>query len=480
MTIRRIATSAGLALALVTAGCARDNAPAAAPGVPQEPTSSPQDPNVVNTETAQLVQGDVAPTRLYRRALPPGETQGPGQVTLSNPSSPKVPLRLPTPPETRHFKGTVIHVPPDSSPTEVRLPIDTPEDAWVMLIPKGDDARRGELALRGVTMRDPSGRRADVEASREAQSKLEPDQAARLAAGRISRPINMMRLTSGMERGTYAVQVGREAASMGLAIEVRLPNSPIELDLTPSALQMFPGTGNEGWVTVGLGAAARIDQVEWSATLYDPSFRAVRNVPVVRVGNEYRALVSSVLTEQDAVGTWNLEVRATGLSGGQRFDRLGSTAFGFAVPTARLVSAGRPRFERSPEGQIATFAVDVVIESEVADRYEISGTLAASTADHLERPVAEAQVTDLLPPGRHTLTLRFDAGHVSLTKLGGKLALRGLQLYSLGTNTLYHRLAKGLDIQFPLVRLAELARPREITPAIENMMRSGEFDLDTP
>lgn len=478
MTIRRIATSAGLALALVTSSCARDNAPATPGTSPDNAAPNPQDPAVVNTETAQLVQGDVAPARLFRRPLQPGEVQGPGQVSVANPASPKVPLRLPASPETRHFKETFIHVPVGSSPTEVQVPIDAPNDAWVMFIPKGNDAQRGETALRSVTLRDPLGRRADVEAAREAQSRLEPDQAARLAAGRISRPITMLRLNNNMGRGTYAVQVGREAAATGLTIEVRQPNSPIELNLTNSALQLFPG--QEGWVTINVGEGARIDRVDFSATLYDPSFRPVRKVPVVRVGNEYRALVSSVLTEQDAVGTWNLEVRATGVTGNQRFDRLGSTAFGFAVPTARLLSAGRARFERGPEGKITTLAVDVVVESEVADRYEVSGTLAATTADNLERPVAEAQVTDLLSPGRHTLTLRFDAGHVSLTKLGGRLALRGLQLFSLGTNTLYHRLAKGLDIRFPAVRVAELVSPREITPAIEHMMRNGEFDLETP
>src|SRR5262249_31582265 len=149
------------------------------------------------------------------------------------------------------FKETFIHVPPGSSPTEVALPIDAPNEAWIMFIPKGNDAGRGEAALRGVILRDPLGKRSDVEAAREAQSRLEPDPWARQAAGRISRPIAMLRLHSGMMRGTYAVQVGREAATTGLTIQVRLPNSPIELNLTPSAMQVFPG--QDGWVTLGLG-----------------------------------------------------------------------------------------------------------------------------------------------------------------------------------------------------------------------------------
>jgi hypothetical protein len=39
--------------------------------------------------------------------------------------------------------------------------------------------------------------------------------------------------------------------------------------------------------------------------------------------------------------------------------------------------------------------------------------------------------------------------------LGGSYALRGLQLYSLGTNTLYHRLNRGLEVRFPAVRVEE-------------------------
>jgi hypothetical protein len=94
----------------------------------------------------------------------------------------------------------------------------------------------------------------------------------------------------------------------------------------------------------------------------------------------------------------------------------------------------------------------------------------------VERPVAEAQVTEQLGAGTHTLTLRFEAGHVGLSKLDGSYALRGLRLFSLGTNTLYHRLAKGLELRFPAVRAAELAAT-ELTPGIESMVREGEFNF---
>ncbi|HZI04881.1 MAG TPA: hypothetical protein VEZ71_12705 [Archangium sp.] len=105
-----------------------------------------------------------------------------------------------------------------------------------------------------------------------------------------------------------------------------------------------------------------------------------------------------------------------------------------------------------------------------------SPKLVATDAQGVERPGAEAQVTDLLGAGTHTLTLRFEAGHAGLSKLDGTYSLRGLQLYSLGTNTLYHRLAKGLDIRMPAVRASELAAA-EVTPAIDGLLRAGEFDV---
>jgi hypothetical protein len=298
--------------------------------------------------------------------------------------------------------------------------------------------------------------------------------AERMKAEGISRPISMLRMDSKNTRGLSKVKVGAKAAALGLAIEVREPSSSIELSLTASALQLFPGS--DGYVTVGVTSAEPVKHVRYEAALYNPRFERVRTVPVVKVGGEYRAMVSRAMDERDEPGSWVLEVRAVGSAGGQDFDRLAQTAFGFAVPTARIASAGKARLVREAGGKVTALELDVVLESQALDRYEVTGTLVATDAQGVERPVAEAQVTDQLGAGTHTLTLRFEAGHAGLSKLDGSYALRGLQLYSLGTNTLYHRLARGLDIRFPAVRAAELAAA-ELTPAIENMVREGEFNL---
>lgn len=458
MTIHRsFVQSASLALAVVLLG-----------GFTQEPAVSS---SMRSASGATLSPGDVAPGRLYSRAVT--ENLGKGLVSVSNPTSPKQPLAAPLAPETRRSKSTVLHVAPRSAATQLELPIDAPEDAWVMLIPKGDNAKVGEEALRDVVMFDSRGLRADLKAARAGNAQLGVD-AERLKAAGITRPISMLRLDKEMGRGAYKVQVGARAAEVGLAIEVRVPSSSIELSLTASAMQLFPGDG--GYVTVGVQSAERIDHVRYEATLYNPRFERDRVVPVVKVGDEYRAMVSRVMNERDESGAWVLEVRAVGSAGGQAFDRLAQTAFGFTVPTARIASAGKARLVRGAGGKVTALEVDVVLESQALDRYEVTGTLVATDDKGVERPVAEAQVTDLLDTGSHTLTLRFEAGHAGLSKLDGSYALRGLRLYSLGTNSLYHRLASGLDIRMPAVRASELAAS-ELTPAIESMLSAGEFDV---
>jgi hypothetical protein len=422
---------------------------------------------------ATLVAGDVAPGRLFPRAVPEQQRQAiaPGRVSVSNPLSPRLPLQAPLAPETWRSKSTVLHVPPGSKATELVLPIDTPQDAWVLLIPKAKDEGVGQESLRDVQLFNPRGLRVDPRADRAGQDELglEPDQQR---AGRIARPVSLLRLSPDMGAGAYTLRVGARAAAVGLAIDVRVPASPLELSLTASAMQLFPG--DDVHVKVGLGAE-RTEGVRIEAALYNPRFERDRAVPVVQVDGEYRALVSSVLTERDEPGAWVLEVRATGTSNGRAFDRLAQTAVGFVVPTARITSAGNTRLVRDESGKVKAFEVDVVVESQARDRYEVTGSLVATNL-RKELPLAEAQVTDQLGEGTHTLTLRFDAGQVGLSHVGGAYSLRDLRLFSLGTNTLYHRLGKALELSMPEAALEELAAP-EMTPALKQMVDEGQFTV---
>lgn len=453
---RSVVRMAGLGLAVVFLG-----------GFTPEPAVNSK---LRSTASTPLAAGDVAPGRLFARDAREGVA--PGLVSVSNPTAPE-PLAAPAVPETRRSKSTLLHVAPGSAATQLTLPITTPDDAWVMLIPKGSDAKVAEEALRDVAMFDPRGLRADVRASRDGSAQLGAD-ADRLKAEGISKPVSMLRLNRDMGQGLYKLQVGPKAAKMGLAVEIREPSSSIELAITPSAMQLSPEA--EGYVAVELGSDVALERVKVEATLYTPRYERDRTVPVVKVGKEYRAMVSRVMTDRDETGTWMVEVHATGVANGQTFDRLEQTAFGYVVPTARIASVGRERLVRDGSGRVEALEVDVVVESQGLDRYEVTGTLVATDGKGVERAVAEAQVTDQLRAGSHVLTLRFDAGHAGLAKLAGSYSLRGLQLYSLGTNTLYHRLNRGLDVRFPAVRVEELVAPK-LTPALETMMREDAFKV---
>lgn len=454
---RSLVQSSGLALAVVLLG-----------GFTSQPAEPPSSMSLA--ASARPAVGDVTPVRLFSHQVQARVAPtAPGVVSVSYPGAPQQPLVAPLTPETRRSKSTVLHVPPGSNPQQMSLPIDTPQDAWVMFIPKGTDARRGKQALRDMAMFNPRGMRADVRAARSASEVMGVDP-ERMRAEGIDQPITLMHMSQHMGAGAYQVQVGAEAARVGMAIEVRQPSSSIELSLTASAMQFFPG--EEGYVKVELQSMVELGKVRFEATLYNPRFERDRAVPVVQVGREYRALVSSVMSERDEPGAWVLEVRAVG----KGFDRLAQTAVGFAVPTARIVSAGRPRLVRTAAGKVAALEVDVALESQTSDRYEVSGTLVAMDRRGVERPVAEAQVTSQLGVGTHTLTLRFDAGHVSLSRLGGVYSLRALRLFSLGTNTLYHRLGRGLELRMPAVSVAELAAP-VMTPAIEHRLKAGDFNV---
>lgn len=452
---RSLAQSSGWALAVVLLGGFTPKAPESTSGM-------------TLATSARLIPGDVAPPRLFSR--PVKEYVAPGLVSVSNPGTPQA-LVAPLAPDTRRSRTTVLHVPPGSSPQQFSLPIDTPDNAWVLFIPRGRDARQGEQALRDMAMFDTRGLRADLRAGRTAEDAMGLD-AERMKAEGIARPTSLMRLERDMGAGSYRVSVGAEAARVGMAIEVRQPASPIELSLTASAMQF--AQGEEAYVTVGLGGVTRLDGVRVEASLYNPRFEKDRAVPVVRVGREYRALVSNAMTEQDEPGAWVLEVRATGSVDGRGFDRLAQTSLGFVVPTARFVSAGRPRVVREKGRKVVSFEVDVVVESRAADRYEVSGTLAGPRLEGGEQAVAEAQVTDLLAPGLHTLTLRFEAGHVGLARMNGAYSLRELRLFSLGTNSLYHRLGRGLELNMPATSASELADP-VMTPALERRLKAGDF-----
>jgi hypothetical protein len=444
---------------LLTISCAK-------PG--EQPTSD--GPTQAEADKAVLVAGDLVPVKLFALPVLPGLEKV--RLTSSNPGTPKVALQLHPLPETRIFRETILHLPPNSAAGTLSVPIDEAGNTQIFVGPKSDDPATIEAAEHDLAFVSPTGKMVVESRVNKAASAL------KLAKGALADNVklNAFRFDPGAPKGDYVLRFGPTAAKTGFALEVRMPDSKLEMDLTPSAHQFV--MGQTATVAIKLIDDGKpISGATLEGFLVEPDGDKGRAISFREKGNgEYEALVSNVLDAKSLSGIYNVAVRATGVSNGVKFNRFGMTAMGYVVPTAKIVSATAPR-AIDDKGLTVAFETDVVIDVASGDRYEVSAALAAAAPDGTERVVVAAQTAEFLDAGRHTITLRFDAGMAGLAKMDGPYTLRGLDLYSQGRRTMLHHLARGLDLKTAKIALPQLAPITKPTPAIEELDKLGDFDL---
>jgi len=487
---------AAVALALV-AGCTEDEA-----------TSGSASTRIQTADVA-AAPGDIAPSQVY--ALDHGAELATGEDRVSLPLNAQEALRDWQPPEGLSFKESTLFVEAGSAPGRILLPVDTPRGAKIYLASRVTEGTLDEQAevnrevLADVKLYDPSHetllnvREArdrperpteDGAAERtgaplpsdplaggtdEATEILDPNRPRPVYAGEVEdRPLGAIELPDDAPAGNYILEYGPRAAEVGLVVEVRVPESTLQLDVAPSMEQLL--LGGAGHVTAKLtDGDSGVSADDVSAFLVDQAGDRVGEVPVESLGEgEYRANVLSVLDRRSTPGVYNLFFRAGGDHADTPFQRFGWTAFRYTIPTARIVAASQPSTVKSGD-LVRWFDVPVEIEVGAPDRYEVTGTLVWLSADGTERPVARAQTANVLRDDG-TLTLRFDAGHLRLLNEQGRFELRHLTLYAQGQATQQHRITGGLGLATPEVEPSELAEA-EITPAMEELMERGAFGL---
>lgn len=149
-------------------------------------------------------------------------------------------------------------------------------------------------------------------------------------------------------------------------------------------------------------------------------------------------------------GPWEAHLNATASRDGLTAVRSVRTAFAVAVPTARLT--GEAAVAAAPGGggrHGATggdLAIALGVETAVAGRYEIRGTLWGTDAAGALRPLAVAHSAAWLEPGSGTLELRFGGDLLAPSPLGAPYELRDLRLVDQGRMGLLHRQARGLAV----------------------------------
>lgn len=430
--------------------------------VSSESSSAQPDPKTAVTGMPVATVGDVTPIQLYTMPAPPLPTT---LVAASMPASPVEALpENPLPQETAHTDAVTIIA--KNSGSQHQIPVDSADEAYLFLAPQSGDENEVNATLRGIEVLDPNGVRINKRAPK--TSRQESEQL----------PMSMVPL-SGHPAGMYTIKLNDAAIRSGIALDVRQPRAALAMKLKPSTIQHLHG--NPFNVQIKLEDDGQpVTGATVQAYLLRPDGSQGASVATTELGGgRYRAdVTSSMLSQRDAIGAYLLDVRAEGRTAkGQPFLRHGRTGFHFGIPTGRITDVSATRVMKNDKGQIEAFEVDVRLESTGMDRLEVSGMLAAVGADKKEHAVASAFTGAGFGAGMHTVTLRFDAGHIKLTRLEGAYSLRNLRVYSLGTDSLYQQVAVH-PARFEGIKRDMLVGPKEMTPQIKGLLEAGMLSID--
>jgi hypothetical protein len=204
-------------------------------------------------------------------------------------------------------------------------------------------------------------------------------------------------------------------------IDLRFPSSPIALSLTPSTSTLLLGGAASLDVSV-TDDGAPIDDATIDLALVSPKDHARRSLPST---TSHTIDLATLFHHDDPIGVWTIEVRAKGVAHGVAFDRFGTTAIHFAVPTATLASVATPR--TLDDGSIE---VDTALDVATHDRLEITAYLVSND----DRPVARANTTATFEPGTQKATLHFDRDAFS-SQGNGPFTVRRVRVFSITSST---------------------------------------------
>jgi hypothetical protein len=444
-------------LLLTTAACGKseNNAPTV-----HEPTTTE---TVV--ESAQLAPGDLVPGRIFPLAV---DVSGLAAVRISESfaASPKDKVAWDLNPKVELSRAALVQIPAGSRESNVAIAIDAVDGSTISLVPHKQGPTY-DLTLKDLQVFEPSGRlRIDQRIAKLDSLTSESEQS----------PVATIELEPKLNPGLFVVKVGAVASKQGVAIWAHQPNSKIALELSPSKLQAYAGDKATAKVKITddgvpvLGAA-----LEGSVETPDGKSLPVTFTDVG--GGLYEANVSDAIGTSTVTGFYDVKVRAKGISNSVKFDRFASTALQWVAPTGRILSASAPREVLNSAGLIESFDIDVKIDAATTDRFEVNGMLAVQMPDGTERPLVLSQTAETFGAGNHTITLRFEAGYLGLAKLEGPVHLRTLSLYSQGTRAMLQRHLRGLEIKLPALQISKLAPLKAVTPAVDELIQSGGFDL---
>lgn len=427
-----------------------------------EPTPTTNAPAITAPAAPQAAPGDISPSKIHTL---PSKIVSKDLVTVSRPMTPVDTIRWDADKLGTTHTDAVHIVHSQLTATTVQLPIDnTDGEAYLFLTPKADTPEAIRAALKGVQVLDPDGTPLNLREPKRGVTDPEPMSAIPLA---------------GKKPGAYTIKLDAVAAKAGFAFDARLASSPLKMDLAPSTAQHL--LGNQATVDVVLAEAGKvIAGAKVTGQLELPDGALGPMVTFSDSGNgKYTADLANALGLEHPTGAYTIRVRAEGSTAdGRPFLRTGQTGVHYGIPSARIADVGATRVITDGKGNIAAFEVDVQIQSASLDRLEVSAMLTAIGGDGAEHGVAEAFYGTGFEAGTHTVTLRFDAGHARLTKLEGTYTLRNLKVFSLSTNSTFHKMGFAANKSFPNVQRTRLVQLDKLNPATEQLVSEGVLFAD--
>jgi hypothetical protein len=220
-------------------------------------------------------------------------------------------------------------------------------------------------------------------------------------------------------------------------IQVFDRESNVHLDLSTGRQSYLTGQTLDASIKLAArDAALDIDTIQ--AELRPPTGAPVAlNLAKAADDGSYRA--GAVLPEVAGSGLWELHAVVTARVGGMLVRRNVRTAFGCAVPTARLTGTVAPV---ESEG----LALSVGVEVSSAGRYEVRGILFADTGEAEMQPVGVAHSAAWLEPGIGAITLKIDSKVVAGID-AATYEIRDLQLLDQGRMGVLHRQDRGIVVR---------------------------------
>jgi hypothetical protein len=344
--------------------------------------AAPSQQQTISTRSQDLV----APVRLAKLAVPAGVFER-KPVSFAYALNPQAELKRaePSTAESREFWMQV-----DSAQLNKGIMIDTTAPGALIRISPANgasdvDGNSATLAHNGKKI-----------ANAQAFANIATGEQLQKAGMEVSNGTAVMKIADAQGAGRF--QLSLPKASGRYLVHVFEPNSDVTLQAKANRENYL--AGDELVVNASLGKNAKtMAGAQISGMLVSPSGKTY-DMLFKQTSDGLRASQKLPNEVVQQAGLWEVQILAGASDGNLQVQRDTRTVISIAQPTAKL--SGQYRFD----AQRLSFSMPIQVGS--PGRYELNGTLFATSKGGVSRPVAQAAMANWFKQGNGILSLNFD------------------------------------------------------------------------